>query len=302
MSINLAAIRDLLFPGLRGIEGKYRMIPTQWSTVFDRGNSKMALERTVEARYVGLAQIKNEGEATSFDNAAGERFVFNQEHLELGLGYSITRKAIDDNLYREQFNPSNLGLMESFNQTKEILGANVLNQANVFQTQIGGDGVALCSTAHPIDGNTYANRPSTDLDLNEASLQAALVQIRLFPDQAGLKVFGRGRKLVVPVQLEYVAERLLKSELRPGTADNDVNATISSGALPEGYQVMDFLTSQFAWFIRTNIRGLLYLERIPFETDMQVDPITGNLLCLGYERYSFGYVNPRAIWGTFPTS
>lgn len=302
MSINLAAIKDLLFPGLRGIEGKYKMIPTQWSTVFDRGTSKMALERTVEARYVGLAQIKNEGEATSFDNAAGERFVFNQEHLELGLGYSITRKAIDDNLYKEQFNPSNLGLMESFNQTKEILGANVINQANVYNNSVGGDGVALCATNHPIDGNTYANRPTIDLDLNEASLQASLIQVRQFPDQAGLKVFARGRKLIVPIQLEYVAERLLKSELRPGTSDNDVNATISSGALPEGYQVMDFLTSQFAWFVRTNVRGLLYLERIPFETDMQVDPITGNLMCLGYERYSFGYVNPRGLWGTFPTS
>jgi hypothetical protein len=205
-------------------------------------------------------------------------------------------------LYKEQFNPSNLGLMESFNQTKEIIAANVLNQANVYQSQIGGDGVSLCNTAHPIDGNTYANRPTTDLDLNEASLQAALVQIRQLPDQAGLKVFGRGRKLIVPVQLEYVAERLLKSELRPGTADNDVNATISSGALPEGFQVMDFLTSPYSWFVRSNIRGLLYLERIPFETDMQVDPITGNLLCLGYERYSCGYVNPRALWGTFPTS
>lgn len=192
--------------------------------------------------------------------------------------------------------------MESFSQTKEILGANVLNNASVYQSSIGGDGVALCSTAHPIDGNTYANRPTTDLDLNEASLQSALIQVRQFPDLAGLKVFARGRKLIVPIQLEYIAERLLKSELRPGTGDNDVNATLSSGALPEGYQVMDFLTSSFSWFMRTNIRGLLYLERIPFETDMQVDPITGNLLCLGYERYSFGYVNPRCIWGTFPTS
>lgn len=192
--------------------------------------------------------------------------------------------------------------MESFNQTKEIIAANVLNLANQFQNQVGGDSVALCSTAHPIDGNTYANRPSTDLDLNEASLQASLMQIRQFPDQAGLKVFARGRKLVVPLQLEYVAERLLKSELRPGTGDNDVNATVSSGALPEGYQVMDFLTSQFAWFVRTSIRGLIYLERIPFETDMQVDPITGNLLCTGYERYSAGYMNPRCIWGSFPTS
>lgn len=301
-SINLSQIRDLLFPGLRGVEGKYKMIPTQWSGAFDRMTSKMALERTVEARYLGLAVVKNEGGATTFDNAAGERFIYNQEHVELGLGYAITRKAIDDNLYKDQFNPSNLGLMESFNQTKEILGANVLNNATVYQAAVSGDGVAMCATNHPVDGATYANRPTTDVDLNEASLQNATITIRNFPDQANLKIFARARKLIVPPALEYVAERLLKSELRPGTGDNDVNATISAGAVPEGYMVMDFLTSNFSWFLKTDKKGGAYMERVPFETDMQVDPITGNLLCIGYERYSFGYYNPRWIYGSFPTS
>ncbi len=302
MAINLAAIKDQLFPGLRGIEGKYQMIPTQWSKVFDQGTSKMAIERTLENRYLGLAQIKSEGGATSFDNAAGQRFTYNQEHIELGLGYAITRKAIDDNLYKEQFNPSNLGLVESFQQTKEILGANVLNTANVVNTAVGGDGQSLCSTAHPIDGGSYANRPSAEVDLSETALQNALIQIRQFKDQAGLRVFARGRRLLVPIQLEYVAARLTKAELRPGTSDNDPNAVVVTGGLPDGYEVLDFLTSSFAWFIKTSIRGLLYLQRIPFETDMQVDFTTGNLLCLGYERYSFGWFNPRSIWGTFPTS
>lgn len=301
MTINLAAIRDQLFPGLRGIEGKYSMIPTQFSKVFDTGTSKMAIERTLENRYLGLAQVKSEGAATSFDNAAGERFVYNQEHTELGLGYAITRKAIDDNLYKDQFNPSNLGLMESFQQTKEILGANVLNTASTYNNAIVGDGVSLCNTAHPIDGSTYANRPTVDVDLSETALQNAMIQIRQFRDQAGLKVFARGRTLIVPIQLEYVAARLLKTELRPGTTDNDVNALLATGGVADGYEVMDFLTSSFAWFVKTNIRGLLYLQRVPFETDMQVDFTTQNLLCLAYERYSFGYYNPRAIWGTFPT-
>lgn len=302
MTINLAAIRDQLFPGLRGIEGRYQMIPTQFSKVYDTGTSKMAIERTLENRYMGLAQIKSEGGATSFDNAAGERWVYNQEHTELGLGYAITRKAIDDNLYKEQFNPQNLGLLEAFNQTKEILGANLLNTANVFNAAIQGDGVSLCNTAHPIDGATYPNRPTVEVDLSETAIYNALIQIRQFKDQAGLKVFARGRRLIVPATLEYVAARLIKTELRPGTADNDVNALIATGGLPDGYEVLDFLTSNFAWFIKSNVKGLLFLQRVAFETDLQVDFTTQNLLCIGYERYSFGYYNPRAIWGTFPTS
>lgn len=170
MAINLSSIRDLLLPGLYDVTGRYEMIPTQWSSVFDKRNSSMALERSVAMRYLGLASIKNEGAATVFDNAGGERWVYNQEHNEIGLGYAITRKAIDDNLYKEQFNPSNLGLVDSFAQTKEIFGANVFNNAFTYQTQIGGDGVALCATNHPYDGGTWANTPSTPLDLNEASL------------------------------------------------------------------------------------------------------------------------------------
>lgn len=304
MAVNLSAIKDLLLPGLRGVEGKYEMIPSQYDKIFTKHNSKLALERTAEMRYLGLAQLKSEGGQTSFDNNAGERYIYNQEHSEIGLGYAITRKAIDDNLYKTQFAPSNLGLIESFQQTKEIYGANVLNTATTYNAAIGGDGVALCSTSHPIDGGTVANRPTVDVDLNEATLLNGMISIRTnFRDQAGLKVFARGRKLVVPPQLEPVAIRLTKTELRPGTADNDVNAILSTaGGLSEGYVVNDFLTSQYAWFLLTNIDGLSYMERIKFETDMQVDFVTDNLLVKGYERYSFGYYNWRSIWGSFPTS
>ena len=304
MAVNVSAIKDLLFPGLRGIEGKYEMIPSQYDKLFTKHVSKLALERTAEMRFLGTAQLKTEGGQTSFDNSAGERYVYNQEHIEIGLGYAITRKAIDDNLYKTQFHPSNLGLIESFQQTKEIYGANVLNTATTYNSSVGGDGVALCSTAHPIDGGTVANTPTIQVDLNEATLLNSMIAIRTnFKDQAGLKVFARARKLVVPPQLEPVAIRLTKTELRPGTADNDVNAIMTtSGGLSEGYMVNDFLTSQYAWFLLTSIDGLSYMERVPFETDMQVDFVSDNLLVKGYERYSFGYYNWRSIYGSFPTS
>ena len=303
MAVNLSAIKDLLLPGLRGIEGKYEQIPSQYDKIFTKHNSKMALERTAEMRFLGLAQLKTEGAQTAFDNGAGERFVYNQEHTEIGLGYAITRKAIDDNLYKSQFQPSNLGLIESFQQTKEIYAANILNTATTYNASIGGDGKALCATDHPIDGGTVANRPTTDVDLNESTLLNAMIGVRTnFKDQAGLKVFARGRRLVVPPALEPTAIRLLKTELRPGTADNDVNAIMStSGGLPEGYMVNDYLTSARAWFLLTNIDGLSYMSRVGFETDMQVDFVTDNLLIKGYERYSFGYYNFRSIYGSFPS-
>lgn len=303
MAVNLSQIKDLLLPGLRGVVGKYEQIPSQYDKIFDKYDSKMALERTAEMRYLGYAQLKTEGGQTSFDNNAGERYVYNQEHNEIALGYAITRKAIDDNLYKTQFQPSNLGLTESFHQTKEIYGANQLNTATTYNSAVGGDGKALIATDHPIDGGTYANRPTVDVDLNESSLLNAMIQIRTsFKDQAGLKMFARGRKLVIPAALEPVAIRLTKSELRPGTADNDVNAIMmTSGGLPDGYMVNDYLTSATAWFLLTNIKGLNYMSRVSYEMDMQVDFVTDNLLCKGYERYSFGYSNPRAIWGSFPS-
>jgi len=303
MAVNLSAIKDLLLPGLRGIEGKYEMIPSQYDKIFTKHDSKLALERTAEMRYLGLAQLKTEGGQTSFDNNAGERYVYNQEHNEIALGYAITRKAIDDNLYKTQFHPSNLGLIESFQQTKEIYGANILNTATTYNANIGGDGVALIATNHPIDGGTVANRPLVDVELNESTLLNAMIAIRTnFKDQAGLKVFARGRKLVVPPALEPTAIRLTKTELRPGSADNDVNAILTTaGGLPEGYMVNDFLTSATAWFLLTNIDGLSYMERVKFETDMQVDFVTDNLLVKGYERYSFAYYNWRSIFGSFPS-
>jgi hypothetical protein len=255
-------------------------------------------------RYLGYAQLKQEGAPTAFDNQAGQRFVYNQEHNEIGLGYAITRKAIDDNLYKAEFGPSNDGLLESFVQTEEIYGANIFNTGTTFNQAVGGDGVSLFSTVHPTDGGNIANQPSPDVDLNETTLLNALIQIRsTWKDNAGLKVYARGKKVLIPTQLEPVVIRLFRSELRPGTATNDVNAILGmNDSLREGFIINDFLTSNFAWFILTNIDGLIFMNRIPFEMDMSVEFTTDNLLVKGYQRYSFGYYDWRSVWGTYPTS
>ena len=304
MPVALAQIRDLLLPGLWGISGKYPMIERQWPKIFRQTTSNMALERRAAMRYLGLAQLKQEGGPTSFDNAAGQRYVYNAEHFEIGLGYAITRKAIDDNLYKSEFGPSNDGLMESFKETEEIYAANVLNTGTTYNASIGGDGVALFSTAHPIDGNTIGNRPSPDVGLNETSLLNALISIRsTWRDNAGLKIHARGRKVIVPPQLEPIALRLFRSELRPGTANNDVNAILGMNeSLKEGFMVYDYLTSSFAWFVLTNQDGLIFFNRKPYESDMSVEFTTDNLLVKGYQRYVPTYYEWRAIYGTYPTS
>lgn len=302
MPVNLAQIKQELFPGLAGIEGQYPLIPTQWDRIFERGTSNMAVERKSEVRFLGLAEFKTEGGAVAFDNSAGDRFSWNQEHLELGLGYAITRKAIEDNLYKDQFDPSNLGLMNSFTQTKEIIGANILNNGTTYDPNVGGDGVAFFSTSHPYDLGLWANRPSVDVSLNEGALENAQTAIRYYPDQAGLRMMARGKLLIVPPQLKYTATRLLETDLRPGTGNNDVNALKWGGDYAEGFQVMDFLTSNFAWFVKTTIPGFWYLQRRAFDTDMQVDFTTQNLLTIATERFSFGYYNPRCAYGSFPSA
>jgi len=304
MPVALSQIRDLLLPGLWGISGKYPMIERQWPKVFKQTNSIMAVERRTSVRYLGTAQLKQEGGPTAFDNSAGQRYTYNAEHFEIGLGYAITRKAIDDNLYKSEFGPSNDGLMESFVQTEEIYSWDIFNSGTTYVAAVGGDGVALFSTAHPVDGNTIGNRPSPDVSLNETSLLNGLVNIRsTWRDNANLKIYGRGKKVIVPTQLEPVAIRLFRSELRPGTANNDVNAILGmNDSLKEGYVVSDYLTSNFAWFICTNIEGLIFFNRKPFEMDMSVEFTTDNLLVKGYQRYKPAYYDWRSAYGTFPTA
>lgn len=301
MAINRTSIRDLLLPGLHEITGRYPSLPKRYTDLFTTKKSKMAVERSVEMRYTGLAQLKTEGGATVFDNAMGQRFAYNAEHRSVGLGFAITRETQDDNQYKEDFNPRTMGLLESFAQTKEIFAANMFNTGTTYNALIGGDGKALFATDHPIDNGTYANRPTVDMDLNEASLETALNQVRVFPDQAGMIKMTKAQKLAVPLAMQWAAERLTKTTMRVGTNNNDISALVSMSALPGGYCVNEFFTSSTAWFVLTDVKGLIYFERTPFETDMEVDKTTQNLLVFGYERYSFSYNDPRSVWGSFPT-
>jgi len=301
MAVNLAAERNLLLPGLMEVAGLYPQIPTQWSRVFDTRQSLMSQERVASERYLSTAALKAQGAPIAFDNSAGDRYVYNIVPYVLALGYAITQEAIEDNLYKSKFEPTNLGLLDAFKRTKEILGMNVLNTATVYDSTVGGDGVALCSTAHPVDGNTWANRPAVDVGLNESSLENAAITIRYFLDNAGQRIMARPQKLIVPPQLRYVAIRLLETELRPGTANNDVNAVRMTGEF-QGFDVMDYLTSAYAWFVKTDIPGLVHIDRVAFDIDCQVDFITKNLLVSGRERYAFSYTDPRAIYGSFPSN
>ena len=302
MAVNRGAIRDLLLPGLVAVMGKYPEIETEWPQIYRTANSRMALERAAEMRYTGLAQMKPEGGATVFDNAAGERYVYQIEHVALGLGVAMTREMLDDNLYKDKFGPMSMNLAHSFRQTKEILHANLLNFATTPNPNIGGDQVAMCATNHPVDNGTYANRPTPDIGLNESAIEYALQQIRVFPDQAGLRIEARGEKLVVPIALQMTAARLCLADLRPGTSNNDITAFLAVGGLKGGFIVSDYLSSPLNWFIKTTIHELVSYNRMPFELDMQVDPITGNLMLIGYERYGVGYADPRSIWGSFPSA
>jgi hypothetical protein len=286
------------------VSGEYREIETNYSKVYTTHQSNMALERTTQMRYMSIARLKLEGGQTTMDNEAGERFVYNMEPIEAGLGYAITRKAIDDNLYADAFRPTNLGLNKSFREFWEVEAASIFTLANVYNAALAGDGQPLLSTAHPYDNGTWSNTSSTPLNLNEASLITGQKAIRRnFVDEAGLRIRARARKLLIPVELEEVAARLLQTQLRPGTANNDVNAILSiSGGIPDGYEVMDYFTSPFAWFLKTDIDGLIHLQRIAFELDMYCDFITDNLLVKGYERGGFFYNDPRCVWGQIPVS
>lgn len=305
MAINTSQIRDLLRPGLREVTGEYTNIPTQYKRVFKSTPSTMQIERTAHVAYMGLAQMKQEGGATGFDNAAGQRWVYNAETYEVGLAYAITRKAIRDDLYKTEFKPTALGLGKAFKEFWEINSFNVFNNGTTYDSSIVGDGKALFATDHPVDGATWANRFTTDLDLNESSLMQAIKNIRTnWVDERNLKIMGRPKRdgLMVPIALMDVAERITKTELRPGTADNDVNAvrTVEGGVVD--YMVCDYLTSNYAWFLLTQNEGLKFFERDPYETDMWVDNTTDNLLVKAYQRAQPSYTDPRCAFASFPTA
>lgn len=298
MAVNTAAIKSLLRPGLNSVFGDYPQYPGQWSDIFSRNKSDKQAEVDVETRFLGLASLKTEGNSITYDNGMGERYSTTYLNRTIGLGFIITMEAMEDNLYKSDFPKQSQSLRRSLEQTKEIAGAAVLN--NGFSSSFPvGDGQALFSTAHPIDNGTVANTFAVQADLNEASLEQAIIGTQGFRDIAGLRVMVKPEKLIVPRQLQYVAVRLLKSEMRTGTANNDISAIYNTSAVPNGYAVNQFLTSGSAWYLKTNAdNGFKYFERSPVKTDMITDFDTKSIKVSAIERYSFGVSNWRAGWGS----
>ena len=300
MAISRAQLAKELEPGLNALFGmEYSRYENQHSEIFTTESSDRAFEEEVMLSGFGAAPTKSEGSAVNFDDA-NEAYTARYNHETIALAFSITEEAVEDNLYDRLSSRYTRALARSMAHTKQVKAAAVLNNAFTAGASAGGDGVALCDASHPLtNGGTFANEPSTAADLNETSLEDALINIAGFVDERGLKVALRGMKLVIPRQLQFIAERIMVSNLRSGTADNDTNAMRSMGMLPEGYAVNDFLTDSDAFFVMTDApRGMIHFERTALSTNMEADFDTGNMRYKARERYSFGFSDPRCIFGS----
>tara|TARA_Y100000114_G_scaffold46886_1_gene42718 strand:- start:4599 stop:5510 length:912 start_codon:yes stop_codon:yes gene_type:complete len=300
MAISRAQLAKELEPGLNALFGmEFDRYENQHAEIYTTESSDRAFEEEVMLSGFGAAPTKSEGSAVSFDDA-NEAFTARYNHETIALAFSITEEAVEDNLYDRLSSRYTRALARSMAHTKQVKAASILNNAFTAGAFAGGDGVALCDASHPLtNGGTFANEPTTGADLNETSLEDALINIAGFVDERGMKVALRGTKLIIPRQLQFIAERLMVSNLRVGTADNDVNALRSMGMLPDGYAVNDFLTDTDAFFILTDApRGFLHFERVPLSTQMEADFDTGNMRFKARERYSFGFSDPRCVFGS----
>ena len=298
MAITRSQLLKELEPGLNALFGmEYDRYDNEHAEIFDTENSDRAFEEEVMLSGFGQAPTKGEGAAIAYDTA-GEAFTARYTHETIALAFAITEEAVEDNLYDRLLARYTRALARSMANTKQVKAAAVLNNA-FNSTYKGGDGVELCATNHPTTGGgNFANELATAADLNETSLEQALIDIAAFIDERGLKIATRGLKMIVPSALQFTAERILVSDLRVGTADNDVNAIKSMGLLPQGYRVNHFLTDPDAWFIKTDApNGLKHFVRSPMKTAMEGDFETGNVRYKARERYSFGWSDPRGIFG-----
>jgi len=298
MAISRSQLVKELEPGLNALFGlEYARYEQEWSEIFDTENSDRAFEEEVELSGFGSAPVKAEGASVQFDDAT-EAFTSRYSHETIALAFAITEEAVEDNLYDSLSSRYTKALARSMANAKEIKGANVLNRA-FNSSYTGGDGKVLCATDHPSTGGTVRNELSTAADLNETSLEQMLIDIAGLTDDRGLKIALNGRKLIIPVNLQFTAERLMKSNLRTATADNDINAIGSMGMIPEGYTVNNFLTDTDAFFIKTDSpNGMKHFQRAPITTKMEGDFETGNVRYKARERYSFGFSDFRAIFGS----
>ena len=299
MAINRAQLAKELEPGLNALFGmEYDRYDNQHTEIFETESSDRAFEEEVMIVGFGNASIKGEGNAVEYDNAT-EGFTARYAHETVALAFSLTEEAVEDNLYDRLGSRYTKALARSMANTKQIKAASVLN--NAFSSSFtGGDGVALVSNSHPLGGGgTASNRPTAYADLNETSLEDALINISTLVDDRNLTIALQGRKLIVPPQLQFVADRLLQSPGRVGTSDNDINAIKNMGMVPEGYVVNNYLTDTDAWFLKTDCPdGFKHFERSPMQTSLEGDFDTGNMRYKARERYSFGYSNWRAVFAS----
>ena len=298
MAISRAQLVKELEPGLNALFGlEYRNYADESAEIFDTESSDRAFEEEVMLSGFGNAAVKPEGQGVSFDDAQ-ETFTARYTNETIALAFAITEEAIEDNLYDRLASRYTKALARSMANTKQIKGAAVLN--NGFNaTYAGGDGVALFSTAHPTLAGTFSNTLATAADLNETSLEQSLIDIAAFTDERGLKIAARGTKLVVPSNLQFTSDRLLNTQGRVGTADNDINAIKNMGMIPQGYTVNHYLTDTDAWFIKTDVpNGLKHFSRTPIKTTMEGDFDTGNVRYKARERYVFGFSDPRGVFGS----
>ena len=276
---------------------EYNNYANEHAEIFDTENSARAFEEEVMLSGFANAPIKAEGTSVSFDSAQ-ETFTARYTHETLALAFAITEEAIEDNLYDRLASRYTKALARSMANTKQVKAANVLNNA-FSSSSAGGDGKELCATDHPIVAGTERNELSTAADLNETSLEQSLIDIAALTDERGLKIAAQGTKLIIPSALQFTAERLMKSAGRTGTADNDINAVVSKGMVPQGYVVNHYLTDTDAFFIKTDVpNGLKHFVRAPMKTAMEGDFTTGNVRYKARERYSFGFSDFRGIFGS----
>jgi len=299
MAISRSQLLKELLPGLNALFGlEYARYGEEYKELYEIESSERSFEEETKLSGFSAAPVKSEGAAISYDNAQ-EAWTTRYSHETIALGFSITEEAIEDNLYDSLSARYTKALARAMSYTKQVKGASVLN--NGFSASYtGGDGVALFSTAHPlVQGGSNSNTPTTPADLNETSLEAAVIQIAAWTDERGLLIAAKPKKMVIPPALQFVATRLLETNLRVGTTNNDINALKNNGSVPQGYTVNHFLTDPNAWFLLTDVpNGLKMFVRTPLQNSMDGDFDTGNVRYKSRERYSFGWSDPLGAWGS----
>jgi hypothetical protein len=299
MAISRAQLLKELLPGLNALFGlSYATYDQEHKEIYETETSERSFEEETKLSGFNAAPVKNEGSAIQYDNGQ-EAWTARYNHETIAMGFSLTEEAIEDNLYDSLAARYTKALARSMAYTKQVKAAAVLNNG-FTSTYAGGDGQPLFSASHPlISGGTNSNIPSTAADLNETSLEAAVIQISLWTDERGLLIAARPKKLIVPPSLQFVATRLLETSLRVGTNDNDINALKNNGSIPEGYAINHFLTDTNAWFLTTDVpNGMKHFERVPLSQSMDGDFDTGNVRYKSRERYSFGWSDPLGMYGS----